>query len=230
MGVLIDMLKSLISIILGLIPAMSAFALDSDLIDGFSPEPGTYQTHTVSTSEECSALCNDDNMCRGMQAYQPDITIDIMYCYLNDGLSEGSSFTTQAPDPIDLAVALNDLNRYRLEHGLQPVDLNPKLTAASQIHADDLARNGVASHTGSDGSTHSQRAKRQGYSYSLIAENVATGQKSWDEVFKAWQDSAGHNENLLRPGVTEFGVALSHDPTTTYLNYWAMLVAIPASY
>ena len=194
---------------------------------GFTPDPGTYKTVTVKSTDICRSLCETDSKCRGMQAYQQDITIDEMQCYLNDGLSEGSAFTIKAPDPIDLATAVSDLNNYRAQYGLNPISLNMKLVDASDSHAKDLAIHGIISHTGTDGSSHSERAKRAGYFYTIIAENVATGQNSWDEVFQAWQDSPGHNENLLLPDVTEFGVALAHDPTTQYKNYWAMLVGAP---
>ena len=196
---------------------------------GFTPEPGTYTTHTVSSAEDCSAICQSDNKCRGMQAYQPDITQSVMYCFLNDGLSPGSSFTIKAPPPLNLEKAVSDLNSYRARYGLGPVKLNTRLNDASEVHAKDLAEHGIASHTGSDGSSHSDRVQREGYYFSIAAENVATGQKSWEKVFKAWQDSPGHNENLLLPEVTDFGVALVHEPTTTYANYWAMLVAAPLS-
>ena len=203
-----------------------AHAADYD-IPGFSPEPGTYQTHTVSKAEDCSALCQSDSKCRGMQAFQPDVTEPVMFCYLNDGLSPGSTFTIKPPEPLDLNRAVADLNAYRAQYGLRPVTLNTRLTVASEVHAKDLAEHGIASHTGTDGSSHSDRVQREGYVFSIAAENVATGQKSWEKVFKAWQDSPGHNENLLLPNVTEFGVALVHEPTTMYANYWAMVVAAP---
>ena len=38
---------------------------------------------------------------------------------------------------------------------------------------------------------------------------------------------SGILENLLRPDVSEFGIALVYEPSTTYSTYWAMLVAEP---
>jgi uncharacterized protein YkwD len=124
-------------------------------------------------------------------------------------------------------IALSDLNNYRAQMGLAPVRLDAKLNAASQLHAEDMARAGDASHTGTDGSAHGDRVQRQAYYFSLAAENVASGQKSWEKVFRAWQESPGHNVNLLQPDVTDFGVALVYDPDSAYQTYWAMLVASP---
>ena len=36
-----------------------------------------------------------------------------------------------------------------------------------------------------------------GYNAKVAAENVGTGQASLDEVIKGWQQSPGHNKNLL---------------------------------
>jgi len=107
------------------------------------------------------------------------------------------------------------------------MECHARLNRASEVHAKDLAQAGIISHTGTDGSGHGDRVQRQGYYFSIAGENVATGQMSWDDVFDAWKKSPGHNENLLRDDVSEFGLALIYEPTTTYSTYWAMLVAHP---
>lgn len=192
------------------------------------PDDGTYRVEMVSTPEECYALCAADvQTCRGSVIYQADVTVPIMECRLNNGFGENTVFPRTPPAPLDYDVALADLNAYRAEYGLAPVRYNPKLNRASDVHAADLAQAGIISHTGTDGSSHADRVTRQNYNYSIAAENVATGQMSWDDVFQAWKDSPGHNENLLRDGVSEFGLALVYEPTTRYSTYWAMLMAEP---
>ncbi len=191
------------------------------------PPISTYKTVTVGAYQNCSDLCQADTQCRGVVSYQADTNIDIIQCYLNDGLSPGSPFEIKAPEPLDLAIALENYNQYRAKHDLAPVKLNGRLIAASQTHAEDLAEHGIASHEGTDGTHHGDRVQQKGYYFSIAAENVATGQNSWDKVFKAWQQSPGHNENLLLPDVSDFGVALVFNPETTYAYYWAMIVAAP---
>ncbi|MEE9273084.1 MAG: CAP domain-containing protein [Robiginitomaculum sp.] len=193
------------------------------------PDDGTYKQIEVSSFEACTALCKADNgKCRGTVVEQADISKPIMFCSLNNGFGANPQFPSVPPAPLNLNIALADLNAYRARHGRSPVVLNTALSAASKTHATDLAKHGIISHTGSDGSGHGERLQRQGYSeFSIAAENVATGQKSWGEVFMAWQKSSGHNENLLRADVTEFGIALVYEPKTTYQTYWAMLVAAP---
>lgn len=188
---------------------------------------GTYKTVIVNSAKECSEICKADTKCRGAVTYQADITKSQSQCRLNDGLSETSPFKIVPPEPLDIDIAVSELNAYRAEYGLGPVTLNSKLIAASDVHSKDLAVHGNAAHEGSDGSTHSDRVQRQGYYFTVAGENVATGQKSWDKVFQAWKDSPGHNENLLLREATEFGIALVFEPTTTYTTYWTMLMAAP---
>ncbi len=193
----------------------------------FKPDDGTYKVVPVSQPGECSALCKADPKCRGAVTYQPDVRKPNAVCRLNDGFGSNPVFPQVPPEPLNIDIAVADLNAYRARHGLGPVTIEPRLIEASRIHADDLAKAGIISHNGTDGSTHGDRAHRVGYNFLIAGENVATGQKSWKQVFKAWQDSPGHNENLLRPDVSEFGIALVYEPRTTYSTYWAMLVAEP---
>lgn len=207
-------------------PAASHAGVDASKT---SVSDGTYSVVSVQSPKECSALCKADDRCRGAVTYQPDTRYPAAECRLNDGLSETSPFAVSPPPPLDLSQALDDLNAYRKSHGLKYVTLNQKLITASGQHAQDLAVTGRAAHEGSDGSSHADRTSAAGYKFSLVAENVATGQEDWDSVFKAWQDSPGHNENLLQPDVSHFGVALVYNPKTKYITYWSMLVASPLS-
>ncbi len=195
-----------------------------------SDDDGTYKTIDVTSAEECNSLCEaETGVCRGSTLLTETTILNgnhsvTMQCRLNDGLSPKSPFEIKPPTPLDIDRAVRELNAYRAEYDLAPVSLNSKLTKASQLHAQDLAAHGMAAHIGSDGSTHAERATRQDYVFQTVAENVATGQKSWDIVFQAWKDSPGHNKNLLANGVEDFGIALVYEPTTTYTTYWTMLV------
>ena len=206
---------------------LNAAATPSGALGQFKPDDGTYKILPVSTPEECSALCKADPECRGAVTFQPDVTKPDAVCRLNNGFGANPVFPQVAPAPLDLQTAVSDLNAYRAEYGLQPVTLVAKLNEASQVHAADLAQAGIIAHEGTDGSTHGDRIHRVGYNFTIAGENVATGQRSWEDVFQAWKDSPGHNQNLLRPDVSEFGIALVYEPKTTYSTYWAMLVAQP---
>ena len=191
-------------------------------------DDGTYKILAVASDQECFDLCQaDSDNCRGSIIIQPDKTKPYRECRLNNGKGSQPAFPRTAPPPLDLNIALSDLNAYRASKGLSALSLSAQLNAVSQSHADDRAQAGKISHQGSDGKSHGDRLLAAGYKFRISAENVASGQKSWAHVFKAWQDSPGHNVNLLNDEVTEFGAAMRYNPDTSQSIYWVMLVAKP---
>lgn len=53
------------------------------------------------------------------------------------------------------------------------------------------------SHTRPNGSNFSTALKEQGVSYRGSGENIAWGQKTPEDVMKAWMNSEGHRANIL---------------------------------
>ncbi|MEO8652298.1 MAG: CAP domain-containing protein [Hyphomicrobiaceae bacterium] len=121
-------------------------------------------------------------------------------------------------------VAREAINRYRKSKGLKPLKLDAELTTAARAHSNDLAKWDRISHYGSDGSNPWDRVKRAGYNAKLAAENVGTGQASFDEVLKGWQDSPGHNKNLLQAEAQHMGIALVQDPKTEFKTFWTLVI------
>ena len=70
-----------------------------------------------------------------------------------------------------------------------------------------MADHDKMTHDGSDGSTPAERVERAGYHYQTTGENVAQGQKTCEEVIRAWMNSPHHKENILKPEFTEIGAA-----------------------
>jgi uncharacterized protein YkwD len=116
------------------------------------------------------------------------------------------------------------INKYRQSKGLKPLKLDAELTTAARAHANDLAKWDRISHYGSDGSNPWDRVKRSGYNAKLAAENVGTGQASFAEVLKGWQDSPGHNKNLLQAEAQHMGIALVQDPKTEFKTFWTLVI------
>lgn len=119
------------------------------------------------------------------------------------------------------------INQYRAEHKLKPLKLNLALTDAAKAHARDLAKWDRISHYGSDGSNPWDRVKRTGYKPKLAAENVGTGQVSFNEVLRGWKESPGHNKNLLLGDAREMGLALVQDPKTEFKSFWTLVIGTP---
>ncbi len=116
------------------------------------------------------------------------------------------------------------INSYRKQNGLKPLRLNATLTEAAKAHSRDLAKWDRISHFGSDGSNPWDRVKRAGFNAKVAAENVGTGQTTIDEVLKGWQNSPGHNKNLLLAEADQMGIALVQDPKTEFKTFWTLVV------
>lgn len=130
-------------------------------------------------------------------------------------------YTSTALDP---EKARDIINQYRHDKGLKPLRLNAELTEAAKAHSRDLAKWDRISHYGSDGSNPWDRVKRTGYKARLAAENVGTGQVDFAEVFRGWQESPGHNKNLLLTDAQEMGLALVQDPKTEFKSFWTLVI------
>jgi uncharacterized protein YkwD len=128
---------------------------------------------------------------------------------------------------LNAEMARDVINAYRKKHGLKALKLNPELTEAAKAHSSDLAKWDRISHYGSDGSNPWDRVKRTGYHARLAAENVGTGQINFNEVMRGWEESPGHNKNLLTPDAVHMGIALVQDPKTEFKSFWTLVIAAP---
>lgn len=94
----------------------------------------------------------------------------------------------------------------RSRNDLPALTVSDALVRAAGAHARDMAQNDFFSHTGSNGSGIGDRARAAGYGFCFIAENIAKGQGSLDEVMAGWMGSTGHRRNILSEGAREYAV------------------------
>ncbi len=114
-----------------------------------------------------------------------------------------------------------EINRRRQAHGCPAVVFNQALTLAAERHSKDMATNNFFSHTGSDGSTFSQRIVQAGYSpYQKIGEILAAGYSSPKAVVDGWMNSPGHRAIMLDCIYDDIGISLETRSGTTYHYYW----------
>jgi uncharacterized protein YkwD len=114
-------------------------------------------------------------------------------------------------------------NEFRKAEGRPPVEVHPKLTETARYFADFMARTDKYGHTADD-SRPADRAKKHGYEYCLVTENIAyqfhsegfATQKLAEGFFTGWKESPGHRKNMLDPDVTETGVAVARSDKTGY--------------
>jgi uncharacterized protein YkwD len=108
-----------------------------------------------------------------------------------------------------------------------PLSRSATLDRAALGHARDMAAHSNPGHTGSDGSTPDARATRAGYRWRKVAENVAAGQQTPEEVVADWVKSARHCANLMDPAYTEMGIGFAADPESAAGIYWSQVFGTP---
>ena len=112
------------------------------------------------------------------------------------------------------------LNAVRAQHDLAALRPEPRLAAAAETHAADMAAEDFISHDGSDGSTMQSRIVAEGYPSCVSAENIALRATTREQAIAQWLESPPHLENVLRGGVEEFGLA-------EVGGYWVLKLARP---
>lgn len=95
-----------------------------------------------------------------------------------------------------------------------------RLEQAARRHARDLAQHRLVQHTGTDGSTTSERIRESGFSFRLIGENIAYGHRSPEEVITHWLSSPGHCRNIMNPAYHQMGGAFES-------GFWVQTLALP---
>jgi uncharacterized protein YkwD len=138
-----------------------------------------------------------------------------------------------AAGPAD--AVLSAVNAARAEAGCGPLRMNAKLAAAARGHATAMAEQDFFGHSGKDGSRFSTRIKRQGYSYSTAAENIAAGQRTAGQVVASWLKSPGHRRNILNCAMRDTGIALVYQADDRPIRgnpaplryYWVQVFAAP---
>jgi uncharacterized protein YkwD len=141
----------------------------------------------------------------------------------------GCSITFVSPEyaarpvqPLSSAAALAAVNAFRTKHGRGSVVLDPRLIKAAAMQSEFQAKQSWIGHSGPGGSLPKDRAARAGYRAKIASENVASGQKSFSDVMRSWEESSGHRENLLRPEVTAIGVAMATNSSGR--PYWTLVL------
>lgn len=130
----------------------------------------------------------------------------------------------KTPDVAKVVTMIVDrTNDFRKSEKREPVKVNPDLTKAAEYFAKFMAESGKYGHE-ADGQKPADRAKKHGYDYCIVLENIAymynsegfTTDDLGGGLVKGWQKSPGHRKNMLDPDVTETGVAVARSEQTRY--------------
>jgi uncharacterized protein YkwD len=121
-------------------------------------------------------------------------------------------------------------NRVRIRNDRPRLCIQQQLLRAARKHSADMMVNNYFSHRSRNGSTLSQRVKREGYtsrgmSVYRIGENIGWGSGSLGsprKIHRAWMRSDGHRKNIMNRGFRQVGIGVirgkykSHDNARMY--------------
>ena len=111
---------------------------------------------------------------------------------------------------------LSQLNKIRLQHGLQPVKISARLTASATQHSREMGADGYFAHNSHDGTAFWKRIGRwygsNGYGFWSVGENLLWSSPQVDPVdaLQLWMDSPEHRANILTPRWQEIGISAVH--------------------
>jgi uncharacterized protein YkwD len=98
------------------------------------------------------------------------------------------------------------VNEHRVRAGCPALVWDAAAARAAQSHSGDMARRDYFSHNSPEGRTPGDRLRLAGASWRAVAENIANGQRTADEVVRGWLASSGHRANIERCIYTRHGV------------------------
>ncbi|PET64827.1 sporulation protein [Bacillus sp. AFS001701] len=97
-------------------------------------------------------------------------------------------------------------NIERSKAGLKAFKSNTKLSDVACVKSKDMTDKNYFDHNSPTYGSPFDMMKKFGISYKSAAENIAKGQKTPEEVVKAWMNSAGHRANILNGNLDQIGV------------------------
>ncbi len=111
---------------------------------------------------------------------------------------------------------LASINALRHEHGLAPLRLSPRLSAAARQHSSEMAARGYFSHDSANGSSFDRRIARYypmgGSHYWSVGENLLWSSPDVDPggALNMWWNSPEHRKNMLTARWREIGLSAVH--------------------
>ncbi|WP_077736908.1 CAP domain-containing protein [Bacillus sonorensis] len=106
-------------------------------------------------------------------------------------------------------------NAERKKQGLKPLTLDENLSKVARTKSQDMKDNNYFDHNSPTYGSPFDMMKKFGITYRTAGENIAKGQRTPQEVVKAWMNSEGHRKNIMNPNFTHIGVGYVKDG-----NYW----------
>ncbi|GIP15728.1 hypothetical protein J40TS1_13700 [Paenibacillus montaniterrae] len=98
------------------------------------------------------------------------------------------------------------VNQERAAAGLSALVLDTKLNEVATEKARDMDVNNYFSHTSPTYGSPFDMLATYGVSYRTAGENIASGQRTAEQVMNDWMNSSGHRANILNSSYSKLGV------------------------
>ncbi|WP_083258588.1 CAP domain-containing protein [Cellulosilyticum sp. I15G10I2] len=98
------------------------------------------------------------------------------------------------------------VNVERQKAGLKPLQMDEAVRNVARKKSEDMQAKKYFDHNSPTYGSPFDMMKKFGISYQTAGENIAMGQRTPEEVVKAWMNSPGHRANILKPAFTHIGV------------------------
>lgn len=130
------------------------------------------------------------------------------------GLQFGYNFVSTGKvlgqrEEISTLALLADTNARRIDAGLQPLQMDERLSKAAQLKAQDMFDKQYWAHEAPDGTTPWYWFEHAGYNYAYAGENLAKNFTTADAITLAWMASPDHRANILDSHYTQAGFAVA---------------------
>jgi uncharacterized protein YkwD len=100
-------------------------------------------------------------------------------------------------------------NEARRSNGVLPLKENSQLARIAEERGRDMLRKQYFGHVAPDGESSPDVARKVGYRYKCLSENIASGHFPTNQkLIDGWMQSPGHRKNLLSTDVDEIGIAV----------------------
>jgi len=127
------------------------------------------------------------------------VVLQAFYIFSNSG------FVLGGKGNISVDELLASTNKERIKDGLEPLQVDNRLTKAATEKAQDMLANGYWAHTSPSGVEPWSWMKNAHYSYSYAGENLAKNFSTANGVVNAWMHSEDHRDNILNTHYRDVG-------------------------
>ncbi len=165
------------------------------------------------------------------------VSMDAVAMNITPGLAEALPLKVDAavigPSTLEAtyqATLLKLINAERVKAGVKKVASNSKLGLAATRHSTDMAAHNFFSHTGSNGTSMTDRITKAGYKFSAAGETLYAGGGSYktpQACIQAWLNSSGHRSIILSSAYTQVGIGYKYNAKSKYGGYYTADFAKP---